>query len=149
MNSLAECVDAQLSELKRIGNCSGLSFLYAAIGLRHGLKLNALYNFEHVLLRQVSGNETRDIETTSRNGYGVVMHEDKRYRRMLEGDMLALVAVAYLNRAIAKRAKWDLKGADKDFARMREIESFASLRPNTAPEETTPYGGKNYSRKRF
>lgn len=149
MNNLADCVDAQLKQNKRIGNCSGLSFLYAAIGLRQGLKLKVLYNPEHVLLRQECDDETRDIETTHQKGYGVAMHDDKRYRRMMEGNMLALVAVAYLNRATAKRTKWDLKGSDKDFARMREIESFASLRPNTEPVYATPYSERKEMVKRF
>lgn len=149
MNSLADCIDAQLTKGQEIGNCSGLSFLYAAIGLRRGLKLKALYNFEHVLLRQATNDETIDIETTSRNGYGVAMHEDRRYRRMMEGNMLALVAVAYLNRAVAKRAKWDLKGAMKDFAKMKEIESFASLRLNMPPVYATPYSEQTERMKRF
>ncbi|MFH1066062.1 MAG: hypothetical protein V1734_06150 [Nanoarchaeota archaeon] len=102
--NLTEVIDAQMSGAEGVGNCVGLSSIYAALGIRNCLNLNVLYNSKHVMLRLKTGRQDIDIECTSCYGYGFGEEYRKRAYQFgfKEDTLFRLVAETYAHRGMAK-----------------------------------------------
>lgn len=121
---LADAVDAQINpETEGVGDCVGLSSLYAALGTRQGLKLAVLYKPEHIMLRLRIGRKTIDIECTDPYGFGIDIKQSrhKSHKGLGEAGLIALVTTAYYNRGIAKMELGRFQDAIADYDRAIKI----------------------------
>lgn len=124
MYKLTECVDAQFSWWKRkIGNCLGLTSLYACLGTRRGLDLNIRANENHILpVLNAYGNQII-VETTRRYGFLAKMDEteSKFYGKLKQNKLLFIIASMLNSRGKAKMFIRNLNEAIEDFSHAMEI----------------------------
>jgi tetratricopeptide (TPR) repeat protein len=74
--TLDKVVDAELAG-EQVGNCLGLTSLYAVMLERENIRSEIVVTNNHVLSRLRSRKRTVNIETTSKSGYASVHHLDK------------------------------------------------------------------------
>lgn len=121
---LTDVVDAQMSMQDiGVGNCLGLSSLYAVLGIRNGLELAVLINDKHVILRLIQEDSLIDIDNTGHNGFGIATYgiRDSKYEKLMNKSLLALVAGMYNSRGGIKDKLGKFEEAIENYCRAIEI----------------------------
>lgn len=113
---LTDVINAQIINNMPVGNCVGLSLLYASLGLRQELDIQALQMPGHVALRVIYRGRAIDIEPKNSEGFGW-----RRYSHIKGLPPITLLASLLNNRIHIKRQMEDYDGEREDYGKMQEI----------------------------